>query len=602
MRITPLQTKQQNMFTNNKYPLVIIVLFSLCLTGVTAQDDVDRNVTVERDFQPIVEDAGKIITLPEVLELTKRKQRVDYSEIDQPLPFIKSIFPLSSQDPLIQSESKQIGGFVRLGMGNYWNTLGDVVLPIINNTTNRLDLILKHTATFGSKQHSVSQGNLEFNHFFNNYDLYAGVNMSHESFYYYGNNFNASGDVFDLRGLAFNSTENPDYTELDLERITRLPLTVSLFDLAKSSYTDVLWRYNAHVGIRSLPTAVGHKYAGEVSYDMFRSINGLDEHTITTKYGFSNPLGANRIGMDFNLSNMFYRQHNLLALNFWDYYAVFSMNPYYLIERDEWYLRAGVKTAFSFIHGRPFNPMPDVSAEWRVLPKNLAFYGGVTGSFTPSTLTSIYKENPYVYPDLRVKDTYVPVNPFFGFKLKPMHNLLFDASVDYRYIKDQYFFVNKGYHSTQIGGDLATVYTNHFNAIYSDVDLIRYSARMNYHFKDIVNVQLKGMYNDWRVETQKYAWMKPAIEAEFSTDVRVYEYLTLGTTIFYEGKCYAKLDDTLINEMPSKLDVNLSATYAFDRTFSLFIKANNLLNSNYQRFYGYDVQGVNFLVGGAISF
>jgi outer membrane cobalamin receptor len=48
--------------------------------------------------------------------------------------------------------------------------------------------------------------------------------------------------------------------------------------------------------------------------------------------------------------------------------------------------------------------------------------------------------------------------------------------------------------------------------------------------------------------------------------------------------------------------VNLGATYTFNQTLSAFAKLNNLLNSKYQQFYGYEVQGINFMLGGAVSF
>lgn len=590
------------MHTNRRYPIIIMLLVSCCITAVVAQEEADRNITVEREFQPVVKDAGKITSLPEIFQISNAKERVDYSEIYQPLPFDKSILPLSPEEVSLKQKASQMGAYVRLGMGNYWNTLGDLALPLIKNEKNRLDLLVRHTGTFGDKQHSVSQGGLKYNHFFKKYDLYAGMNFSHEYFNYYGKNFDGAGNDIDLLWAGLYSGPTPVFKEQALERITRTPQDVSLLSLAVSPNTDMLWRYNIHAGIRSLPNVRGHKYSGEISYDLFHSNNGLQENIITTSYGFSNPIGANRFGMDFKLENMFYRQNDAPAINFWNYYAVFSMNPYYKIERTDWYVRAGVKAAFSFIHGRPFNPMPDVSVEWKILPEYLSVYGGITGSFTPSTLNSIYDENPYVYSDLRVKDNYVPVNPYFGFKLKPLHNFLLDAFVDYRFIDDQHFFVNKAYASTEISGDSATLYTNRFNAVYSDVDLFRLGVRMNYNYKNIVNVQLKGVYNDWKVATERFAWMKPAFEADLSADVRVNRKLTVATNMFYEGKRYAKLGDTLVEEMQPRLDINLGASYSFNRTFSAFVKVNNLLNSKYEQFYGYQVQGINFLAGGAVSF
>src|SRR5690606_22790547 len=122
-------------------------------------------------------------------------------------PFDKSILPLSSEEMLFQKKADRLGAYVRLGMGNYWNTLGDIALPVIKNEKNRLDLLLKHTGTFGIKEHALSQGTLKYNHYFRTYDLYAGMNFSHEYFNYYGNNFDGAGDTLSL--IPFSSFISP---------------------------------------------------------------------------------------------------------------------------------------------------------------------------------------------------------------------------------------------------------------------------------------------------------------------------------------------------------------------------------------------------------
>jgi outer membrane cobalamin receptor len=173
--------------------------------------------------------------------------------------------------------------------------------------------------------------------------------------------------------------------------------------------------------------------------------------------------------------------------------------------------------------------------------------------------------------------------------------------MDYRYIVDQYFFENKAYFSSDVVGDSAALFTNRFNAVYSDAGLFRVGLRANYNFKNTVNIQLKGVYNSWDVKTQLHAWMKPKLEADVSADVRINKNLTASAQLFYEGERYAQLGNKPF-KMDPKVDVNLGATYTFNRTLSAFAKLNNLLNSKYQQFYGYEVQGINFMLGGAVSF
>ena len=50
----------------------IIAAFTLLTISVTAQN-VDRNVTVEREYKPIIQDAGKITSVPAVTEANVQK-------------------------------------------------------------------------------------------------------------------------------------------------------------------------------------------------------------------------------------------------------------------------------------------------------------------------------------------------------------------------------------------------------------------------------------------------------------------------------------------------------------------------------------------------
>ena len=54
--------------------------------------------------------------------------------------------------------------------------------------------------------------------------------------------------------------------------------------------------------------------------------------------------------------------------------------------------------------------------------------------------------------------------------------------------------------------------------------------------------------------------------------------------------------------MKPRADINLGASYAYNNWLTAFGKINNLINSRYQDYYGYDVQGFNVLVGAAFSF
>lgn len=584
----------------SKYFISAFLFFTVWSNAQT----VDQNVTVEREYKPVIQDAGKISSVPEVMDPNAEKIAAKYTEFNLPLPVSQNIHTLSAAELGHQQRKNPNDAFIRMGIGNYFNNAVDFALPVIKKTDLRLDLKLNHMATFSQETHSSTNASLVLDKYFKKANLYSGIGLGHEYFNYYGNEYNKTGAITDLSTLALSEGNN-EYLEQNLVRINRTAKDFKLSEITKSE-NDVFWRFNTHLGIRSLPYTTGVRYVGEIEYKLFDSRNGLTENMIQTRAAFNAQNGKNRLGLDLTMQNMMYKSDIATnIINVWDAYTVFSMNPYYSIEREKWNVRLGVKSSFSFVHGRPFNPSPDVSAEWKAVPKWLDFYAGIGGGYNVNTLDEMFSENRFLHSDLRVKDTYTPVSAYFGIKVKPVYNLLLDAYVNYRYIDNQYFFINKDY-SAIAGTVLANsndsiIYSNRFNVIYSAASLVKVGIRANYNIRNLLNIQLKGAYNGWTVYDTDMAWNKPKFEADLTADWRLNRNLTFTGNIFFESERYAKLGD-LIMTMNPKFDVNVGASYSYLNWLTVFAKVNNILNNRYENFYGYKVQGLNILAGAAISF
>ena len=583
----------------SKYIVSALLAMSV---GLNAQT-VDQNVTVEREYKPIIQDAGKIISVPEIIEPNVEKTAAKYTEFSFPLPVGQNIQTLSAAELEHQRRNNPKDAFVRIGLGNNLNNLLDFALPLLKKTDMRLDLKLNHLATFSKEAHSNTRAALEFNNNYKNSEFYAGVGLGHEYFKYYGEQFDMTGTPKDLTSLKTGI-----YEELNFVRVNRTAQLFSLNNIVNGADNDVFWRFNAFAGMRSLPATESIRYKAEVQYRLFDSRNGLTENIIHSKANFNTPNGRNRSGIDVEMQNMMYKTDIAnTVMNVWDAYTVFSMNPYYSIERERWDIRLGVKSSFSFVHGRPFNPSPDVSFEWKAVPEWLAFYAGAGGSYKVNTLDGMFTENRFLFSDLRVQDTYTPVSAYFGVKIKPVYNLLFDAYVNYQYIDNQYFFINKDYAYSLLSSTLlgspndSIIYTNKFNVVYSAATLVKVGLRANYNLRNLVNIQLKGAYNGWDVEDIAMAWNKPKFEADMTADWRVTRNLNVTSNVFFESERFAKLGEQSMRMRP-KVDINLGASYSYLNWFTLFGKVNNLTNNRYQEFYGYEVQGMNVLVGASFSF
>jgi len=53
--------------------------------------------------------------------------------------------------------------------------------------------------------------------------------------------------------------------------------------------------------------------------------------------------------------------------------------------------------------------------------------------------------------------------------------------------------------------------------------------------------------------------------------------------------------------MKNIADLNAEFTYLFSKQFSAFVKLNNIVGQNYQRYYNYPQMGLNFVAGINVS-
>ncbi len=578
----------------------ISLLFLSAFTAVSAQTQtkdtvVTRNVTVEREYVPVVKNAGKINSTPQSIEPKEIRLEAEYSDLNLPLPIGSNIHTLPSARLFRQIKPVK-DGYAQIGLGTYPNTLVDFAYPLVKKSDMQLDFTLNHRGAFGRKLYTKSQANLLFDKQFEVVDFYAGLYGGHDYFKYYGSIFDRNGgEIEDVNSVTSLQYEE---TGVDFVNEDRKAKTVYLDNDA-----ETFLKTGIFLGLRSKEEPYEWHYGAKVAYDLFNShFHGINEHIVGLDGNLSLPFDDDRMGVDLSYRSMIYDA--AAPLNMKNAHMTLSLNPYYdLMRNEKWYLRLGMNATFSFANDQVIFPSPDIRFDWKIVPEWVAMYGGLTGSYTLNNFNKIFNENPYLFTDTRVEDTYSPFAFFAGFKIKPFNNFLVDLYVNYRYLNNQYFFVNKKYAAKQVPNISAndTVYNNQFDVVYSEAMHFKSGIRLSYNYQNRLNLQFKGAYNGWDVYTEDKAWNLPAWEMDFSAGFNVTDELAFSFNLFYEGDRYAKIANRA-ELMDPKVDVNIGASYVYLDWLSFFARVNNLLNNKYQNFYGYEAQGLNVMVGASLSF
>ena len=229
----------------NGYRLSVIgaALFMSAVAFAQQDSALNRSVTVERDFQPVIQAAGKVSTKPAVVTTTIEPAPVEYSDYTAEVPTEASINPMLSQ-PTRFEPGKQYNGYVRGGLG-HTNTLFDFGYHLDDGKNSILDVYAHHRAVWGKPALSKTKLGLDFTHPFRTCDLYFGING--------GNIFyHRHGDLYE-KGETNNST--------------------------------TLWTAEAFIGVKA-NAKQDFQYQLQTGYMIFAKSGAVNEHQIRSLGSF----------------------------------------------------------------------------------------------------------------------------------------------------------------------------------------------------------------------------------------------------------------------------------------------------------------------------
>lgn len=556
-----------------KYSIYLLLLFGVIgtqiITAQVAKNDTiaKRNVIIERDYTPTAPEVHRIEANPIVTEPEIKTSPVTFS--DQIPPLSPSFDLHKWQAAVVQiNQDRFHNGYALIGGGYYGNILGDLLLPIVNDPAQKLTFNTHINSLFGDKQqHLVTNFGLNYTYYFHPFNLHIGAYFRREGFNYYG--------------------------------------TDGIVTAAKTFKDSINHFVNGGIlaQIQSNPNSSKVNYSASIKYNSFVPGFGLHEQQINGLGNIEIPINTNQLGVSVNLANFSY---NNQAGTGYANYAVIGVNPYFNILGDIWKVHIGLKDDVATAgNNKRINLMPDITAHINLIP-SVMIYGGITGDYHVNSMENMMNNNRYLVPDLRVTDSYTPIDVFLGIKSTPLAGLLLNGSIDYKHSDKQYFYVN-----TVDSTSLHPFTTNYmdvpmFNVVYDNAQEATLNLSGHYNWKDEQVIFLEAKYHYWHTQTLAHAWMQPSFEFSTGIDKKVSQHIFLNANYYFAGGRYAMQLNGSSVMMKNINDVNLGASYSYSDWLTAFIRVNNILGLSssfrYQTWYGYDAVGCNFQIGAAFSF
>lgn len=329
-----------------------------------------------------------------------------------------------------------------------------------------------------------------------------------------------------------------------------------------------------------------------------------------------NFLGNNASNLQLNASISFLSgdfQLNYASTNALDYsFLNVRAHPVYRFESAGFNIKLGSKIVGAFDLENSLTDFllyPDVEISYPLVSNFIDLYAGVDGDLYANSFQRFSNQNPFVSPTLFMTQTNEQYNLFGGLSGKIGSDLSFNIRGSFKSVEDQPLFFRNNSKSTGtnsiVGGTplRGYEYGNSFSVIYDDIETITLSGEIEMMLSKRFTFGVNASYYNYSLTNQLRAWNLPDIEAGatmryernkwyFSADVF---YIGQREDILYSGTYLSNISGTQILE--GFADLNFNTGYHFNPFVSVFIRANNVLNNNYERFANFNVQGFQVLGG-----
>jgi len=288
-----------------------------------------------------------------------------------------------------------------------------------------------------------------------------------------------------------------------------------------------------------------------------------------------------------------------------------GLHPIYRLDWKKLHIKLGTKMYLMMDIENSltdFLMYPDVQFTYPLVSNLANLYIGAGGDLHMNSFRSFSEENPYVSPTLFLTQTNEQYNVYGGLNGKFSSDVSFNIRANYKNDEDHALFVRNNSKSDGIFNAAAPAllgyeYGNSFRVLYDDITTLSIFAEVEVDVTKRLIIGGSVQSNTYTTTNQQNAWNLPKLEGMVFGKYKNDKWYA-SANVFIVGErqdlLYASTFPSAVNtiqNLDAFVDVNLNGGYHFNDFFSAFIKLNNVLGTDYQRFANFNVQGFQVLGG-----
>lgn len=561
-----------------KYIYSALFFLSAGLTSVQAQEKkqeekatVSEEIEVVRPYKPILAEAVKLRRSPNLDDVKTYKARLNYSVTDRKLEINSDIQKLQAQALVDEKQTELINNYVKGGFGSLATLLGEVYVNNGRDEGLQLGGYFKHFSQEGklNKQNSSAQQLSLFGRSILEENTVSGrLNFERNGVHFYA--------IDDARPTLNPNPEKQAYTFIEAEG--------ELVKNYKESETDFSYALKANAYL------LNDRFDASESY---LTLNGyLNKRISSLNLGLA---AATEFGTTKDALTSI--GNNLLRLN-----------PYIRLQVKGAKVTAGINFVQEFGTNSRSRIFPAVTADFTLIPDYLQVFGEVKGDVNRNSLKGFSDENPWLNTNVNIKNTVEKLSISAGVKGTGGPGFGYKARFYIKQLEDMPLFINNF-------GDFSR-----FDVIYDfgKAKITGLEGEISVQVSDALKWTGKLNVDDYKPAQETYSWFKPGLKVSSNLVYNYNKKLSFNAGVVIQDDVKAKVNVqqpvppvSYIIPNPSiesivtvkgYVDLRVGADYRINNKFSVFAKANNLLNTNYSRYLYYQVNGFNIFGGLTYSF
>ena len=526
-----------------------------------------EEIVVTTAYKPVLADAVKIRRNPDLEDKTPFKAPLTYITLDKRLERNTDIRQLDPMPMPKEADSIPSNNYAKVGLGNLKTTYGEVYVDNGSDQALQVGAYAKHIAQSGASINKQNESRDEIGVF--------GKGITDDNTFTGRINYNRRGTDF----YGFDP-ENPPTSFNPAKQHFN---TLSAEGEITKNYKDTTNEFTYAVKVNG--------YIWNNAYQAKESnvvISGFLNETIKQFYA--------GLGASIDLStpkDSIYSYNNTIV----------RLNPYLKFQGDNYKIDVGLNLARE--SGLQSNAyiFPAAKLEVQVIPKYVRLFAEVKGDVNRSSLRDFSETNPFIEPDIAIKNSVDKLDLALGLKGTLAPGVGFKATIFRNSVKDMPLFVSD---FTATGNKYSVIYDNGSSRVTG------FNGELDIKVSDNVDVFGRVEFKDYQMANEAEAWNLPKFRLTAGTTLHITKQLSINGTLLFRGTAYNEnLGASLASVTPvapsivqinSFADLSGGVEYKITNRFSIFGQVNNILNTTNQVWLYYPNYGFNIFGGVAVHF